>query len=894
MPLSPDTELAATPLIQQLPETTRQRVLAALTPVELLAGQVLFEGGEEADALYIIEQGLLDVLVAGGRLVATRGPGAVLGELALLQDSPRSATVQAATDVLLWRLDMSEARAIAETHAHFALGLGQIAAARLNADMNARHTMLRPRVQVIVTQGDSSRSEAASAALREKLSQQDTLASLHEADWDASGDAPKTPSHIAETRRFGQALRQHRELVLWTRPDAPSQARCLRNADRVIVIGDDGALASVLPHLTDDVTLLLASTAPDSASLAPARATVLPLLQEPAQSAIALFAELSREGNLEKALADAPVLSGLSPACRGEMIHAMQIDTFLAGRPLYRPGDPGERLFFVLSGRVQERQEDGQLLNEHGPGALFGEHGLHGQRAHTTAAAPQRDSRMAVLDTRSVEQLSARFPALRVALSELWASRTGGLADAGPSERLSLTLLCQGSSRSWQAPARALQAILGGEAGCRLLTREVVEETLGSGTVDAAPSSIQAKRLSTWLASVEERTPKLLYLCDADSPEWTRRCLRQADHVLVLVDPEADGSPEALLPPAGEWSAPRHLLLWWSDSIRPGGTTPWLDRFPGLTWHHIRAGDPGDLARMVRRVRGIAHGLTLGGASSRGIAHLGVAAAMADCGMAPDCVVGTSSGSMIASLLARQLPLDAAIDATMSTLSGFRYGIDNVSLPLTSMLNGKRVTRLLKECHQDTLMEDLAISLRITAVDLRSGDPVVIDRGPIWLAVRCSTSIPSIWPPVAVDGRLYVDGGLMDNFPFGVLRDDCRLGLTLISNLDAGYGVPYPDTPEYGSILSGWRVLFDGLLRRQWRYPQLGGVITESLVLGGRASSRNLEERIDPRHVLVARPDVPLMGLFELRDADHGRQMVDSARDEIRALLEDWKAERSL
>jgi NTE family protein len=554
------------------------------------------------------------------------------------------------------------------------------------------------------------------------------------------------------------------------------------------------------------------------------------------------------------------------------MIHAMQIDTFLAGRPLYRPGDPGERLFFVLSGRVQERQEDGLLLNEHGPGALFGEHGLHGQRVHTTAAAPQRDSRMAVLDTQSVEQLSARFPALRVALSELWASRTGGLADAGPSERLSLTLLCQGSSRTWEALAQALQVILGGADRCRLLTREAVEEILGSGTADAAPGSIQAKRLSTWLASVEERTPRLLYLCDAESPEWTRRCLRQADHVLVLVDPESDGSPEALLPPAGEWSAPRHLLLWWSERIRPGGTTPWLDRFPGLAWHHIRNGDPEDLARMVRRVRGVARGLTLGGASSRGIAHLGVAAAMADCGMAPDCVVGTSSGSMIASLLARQLPLDEAIDATMSTLAGFRYGLDNVSLPLTSMLNGKRVTRLLKECHQDTLMEDLAISLRITAVDLRSGDPVVIDRGPIWQAVRCSTSIPSIWPPVAVDGRLYVDGGLMDNFPFGVLRDDCRLGLTLISNLDAGYGVPYPDTPEYGSILSGWRVLFD---------------------LGGRASSRNLEERIDPRHVLVARPDVPLLGLFELRDASLGRQMLDSARGETRALLESWQAEQT-
>ncbi|MCB9745392.1 MAG: cyclic nucleotide-binding domain-containing protein [Alphaproteobacteria bacterium] len=864
----------------------------ALHPLELLAGQVLFRSGEEADALYLIEEGLLEVLLTGGRLAETLGPTELLGEISLLQESPRSATVRAATDGILWRLDMDEARAIAETDAHFALGLGKVIAARLNADVNARQATLRPRVQVVVTQAGDGWAEAAGAALRAKLAQQDTLTCLYEAPWDASGEPPGSPAHVAETRLFCQTLRRHPELVLWTAPGAPSLARCLRNADRVIVLGDEHALASVMPHLADGVPLVLASTATDSAAPAELRGTLLPLLQDPTQSAIALLDELEREGKLEEALAHASVLSGLSLACRREIVAAMRIDTFLAGQPLHRAGDLGERLFFVLSGLVQERGEDGQLLEEHGPGAIFGAHGLLGPQAHTAAAAPQRDSRLAALDVQAIAQLCIRFPALRGALLELWARRADGVVHVGPSERLSLTLVCQGSTRAWRERAQAIRTALGGDTQCRVLTREEVEASCGRGATDAAPSSIQAKRVSAWLASVEEHTPTLLYLCDAASSEWTRRCLRQADHVLVLVDPEAEGSPEALLPPAGEWSAPRHLVLWWSQDIRPGGTTPWLDRLPGLPWHHIRAGDHEDLCRMLRRVRGVARGLTLGGASSRGVAHLGVAAAMADCGLSPDCVVGTSSGSLIAALLVRQLNLDVAIDATMGVLSGFRYSIENVSLPLTSMLNGKRVTRLLERCFQGALMEDMAISLRITAVDLRSGEPVVIDRGPIWRAVRASTSIPSIWPPVAVDGRLYVDGGLMDNFPFEVLRDDCRQGLTLISNLDAGYGVPYPDTPDYGAVLSGWRVLADGLLRRRWRYPQLGGVITESLVLGGRASSRNLEARIDPRHVQVARPNVPLLGIFELRDAAHGRQLVDSARREIRAQLERWRATR--
>jgi hypothetical protein len=91
------------PVFAPLPPQTLERLARSLEPVHLAAGAVLFHAGDEGDRFYVIESGALAVELAIG--TKTEGPGRGVGEIALLRDVPRTATVRAATDAHLLALD---------------------------------------------------------------------------------------------------------------------------------------------------------------------------------------------------------------------------------------------------------------------------------------------------------------------------------------------------------------------------------------------------------------------------------------------------------------------------------------------------------------------------------------------------------------------------------------------------------------------------------------------------------------------------------------------------------------------------------------------------------------------------------------------------------------------
>lgn len=98
-------------LFRSLDDGELGELLRAITPVEATPGQTIFREGDASDAAYAIEQGRVEIVTAGENgevLVAELGPGDVLGELALLDGAPRSATARAKTRVTLFRIDQRE------------------------------------------------------------------------------------------------------------------------------------------------------------------------------------------------------------------------------------------------------------------------------------------------------------------------------------------------------------------------------------------------------------------------------------------------------------------------------------------------------------------------------------------------------------------------------------------------------------------------------------------------------------------------------------------------------------------------------------------------------------------------------------------------------------------
>jgi MFS family permease len=124
--------LRAVPFLAPLPRPTLEHLAGALAPVEVAAGQTVFHEGDAGDRFYVIDQGELEVRSAA-RLLRRLGPGEYFGEIALVRDVPRTATVAAATDSSLLALDAAEFLGAVTGHAPSAEAADAVVVSRLGA-----------------------------------------------------------------------------------------------------------------------------------------------------------------------------------------------------------------------------------------------------------------------------------------------------------------------------------------------------------------------------------------------------------------------------------------------------------------------------------------------------------------------------------------------------------------------------------------------------------------------------------------------------------------------------------------------------------------------------------------------------------------------------------------
>jgi NTE family protein len=159
-------------------------------------------------------------------------------------------------------------------------------------------------------------------------------------------------------------------------------------------------------------------------------------------------------------------------------------------------------------------------------------------------------------------------------------------------------------------------------------------------------------------------------------------------------------------------------------------------------------------------------GLALGGGAARGFAHIGVIKALEANGIKPDLVVGTSAGSVIAALYASGY---RGTELNRIALTLDEASITDWALPFSGkfggMIKGDALQNMVNRLVKNQSIESTPISLGIVATDLKTGQGVLFQRGDMGQAVRASCSIPSIFQPTTINGREYVDGGLVSPVP---------------------------------------------------------------------------------------------------------------------------------
>lgn len=171
-------------------------------------------------------------------------------------------------------------------------------------------------------------------------------------------------------------------------------------------------------------------------------------------------------------------------------------------------------------------------------------------------------------------------------------------------------------------------------------------------------------------------------------------------------------------------------------------------------------------------------GIALGAGSARGYAHIGVLKVLKREGIPVDFIAGTSMGSLIGAVYANQIDLDMMEQLAIHLKRGTWL---DFTVPKMGFLVGKKVQELVLLLTHRKKIEELSIPLAIVTTDLHTGKSVVFTEGPTDLAVRASISIPGIFEPVPWNGKLLVDGGVVDRIPISTVR---KMGADVIIGVD--------------------------------------------------------------------------------------------------------------
>lgn len=160
-------------------------------------------------------------------------------------------------------------------------------------------------------------------------------------------------------------------------------------------------------------------------------------------------------------------------------------------------------------------------------------------------------------------------------------------------------------------------------------------------------------------------------------------------------------------------------------------------------------------------------GLALGSGGARGFAHLGMIRVLREENIPIDYIAGSSMGALIGCFYAAGTDIEKLYKISMAFKR--KYFLD-FTVPKMGFVSGKRVKEFIHLFVKGKNIEDFPIPLAIVATDINSGEKVVFTTGSAADAVRASISIPGIFVPEKKDGRLLVDGGVIDRVPVSVAR----------------------------------------------------------------------------------------------------------------------------
>jgi len=368
-------------------------------------------------------------------------------------------------------------------------------------------------------------------------------------------------------------------------------------------------------------------------------------------------------------------------------------------------------------------------------------------------------------------------------------------------------------------------------------------------------TALDEETISSWLNALEIDCEFVFYVADDTLTDWTRKCIRQADAVLLVATAGAAAEPNAselfafsILPP----SARRLVLVHPARTNVVSGTARWLNSRDVFMHHHVALQDTADVQRLFRFLSGRAVGFVAGGGGALGSAHLGAYKAFREAGADFDILGGTSVGAAMMAAFACGADAERVDEGTRNIFIKSR-AFRRLTVPRYALIDHKVFDRALRAEYGDVLIEDIWTPFFAVSSSLSDHVPRLHRRGPLWQAVRASGSIPGILPPFyTAEGEMLVDGALMDNVPLApmkALKSGPNVVVILGSDAPRRYAVDYDTIPGPRALLAA---MLNPFMRR--RLPPAPGIL--QVIMLSMMANRPSDLELGDSDILV-RPTLP-------------------------------------
>jgi NTE family protein len=558
-----------------------------------------------------------------------------------------------------------------------------------------------------------------------------------------------------------------------------------------------------------------------------------------------------------KILSNIEMLDNESPKTLKILLDKMTEVFVLGGEKLIEEGNSDNTAYILICGRLQVRKgsnglSEDRVTAELAPGEIVGEIGLLTSKQRTATVYAARDSLLLKLTKENYKEFE-KFNleiAYRIAKKSLIRMSYPSKLTL-PGENISTIAIAPAADSSHLKFAKDLISKLSKKYKVCYIDATVCDEYFQCKLAQAELHDEYNYKIVRWIQNLEDQYDFVFFVTDRQMTPWTMRCIRESDYILFVAETARHHTLNSIelsyfSNDIAVTQTSDLIFVHPSNTEKISGSSNWLKDRPVSGFHHIRDQCSEHMDKIVRIISGNAIGIVFNGGGSRGLAHLGVLRAFVEHKIPIDFVGGTSMGALMSGGYAA-IGIELVKNYALEFARKYR---GDYTFPFISLVKGKRLTDYFVKWYEDICIEDLWVNFFCVSCNLSKGKPKVHDKGELWKAIRMSSSIPAIFPPIYEDGDMYVDGGVVDNMPVGIMRQRTR-GSKIIAVNCCKENKTLSSRTYKTPFISGWRLLFQSLCNADKKRLQHDNIINVILSSINLTSIAHQDMMIDEADYLI-------------------------------------------